>query len=122
MLFETRYFWAVFTTRDAATINKLKAIYDRSRAVYASSVSIYEVFRQTLEQEDMQVAELRAKTIMNEFTIVDVGAEIAEEGARISHRLRIPMADSLIMATAKQLRIPCVTDDPHFTEVKRVWV
>ena len=85
-------------------------------------MSIYEVFRQTLEQEDMQVAELRAKTIMNEFTIVDVGAEIAEEGARISHRLRIPMADSLIMATAKQLRIPCVTDDPHFTEVKRVWV
>jgi predicted nucleic acid-binding protein len=122
VLFETRYFWAVFTTRDAATINKLKAIYDKSNAVYASSVSIYEVFRQTLEREDMQVAELRAKTITNEFTIVDVGAEIAEEGARISHRLRIPMADSLIMATAKQLRVPCVTDDPHFTEVKRVWV
>ena len=122
MLFETRYFWAVFTRRDAATINKLKAIYDKSKTAYASSVSIYEVFRQTLEHEDMQVAELRAKTIMNAFTIMDIGAEIAEEGARISHRLRIPMADSLIMATAKRLRVSCVTDDPHFTEVKRVWV
>jgi predicted nucleic acid-binding protein len=68
------------------------------------------------------VAELRARTIANEYTIADVSAQIAEEGARISHRLRIPMADSLIMATAKSLRVPCVTDDPHFTEVKRVWI
>jgi toxin FitB len=121
VLFETRYFWAVFTTREAATVNKLKAIYDKSKTAYASSISIYEVFRLTLEHEDMQVAELRAKTIMNEFTIVDVDAELAEEGARISHRLRVPMADSLIMATAKRLRVSCVTDDPHFSEVKRVW-
>jgi hypothetical protein len=32
------------------------------------------------------------------------------------------MADSLIMATSKSLRVSCVTDDPHFTEVKRVWI
>jgi predicted nucleic acid-binding protein len=122
VLFETRYFWAVFTARDGKTVNRLRVIYDKSRTAYASTVSIYEVFRQTLEQEDMQVAELRARTIMKEFTIVDVDAEIAEEGARISHRLRIPMADSLIMATSKRLRVSCVTDDPHFTEVKRVWI
>jgi toxin FitB len=122
VLFETRYFWAVFTARDAETVNKLRAIYDKPKTAYASSVSIYEVFRQTLEHEDMQVAELRARTIAKGFTIVDVDAEIAEEGARISHRLRIPMADSLIMATSKRLRVSCVTDDPHFTEVKRVWI
>jgi predicted nucleic acid-binding protein len=122
VLFETRYFWAVFATRDAATVNKLKAIYEGSKTAYASTISIYEVFRLTLEHEDMQVAELRTKTIMNEFTVVDVDAGIAEEGARISHRLRIPMADSLIMATARRLRVSCVTDDPHFTEVKRVWI
>lgn len=122
MLFETRYFWAVLTTRDPATVNKLKAIYDKSKTAYASSITIYEVFRLTLEHEDLQVAELRSKTIMNEFTTVDVDGEIAGEGARISHRLRIPMADSLIMATAKRLHVSCVTDDPHFTEVKRVWI
>jgi predicted nucleic acid-binding protein len=122
VLFETRYFWAVFTARDAKTVNDLKAIYDKSKAAYASSVSIYEIVRQTLEHEDMQVAELRARTIEKEFTIVDIDAGIAEEGARISHRLRVPMADSLIMATSKRLRVSCVTDDPHFTEVKRVWI
>ena len=73
-------------------------------------------------ERDKAVAELRTRTISREYTIVDVSAEIAEEGARIGHRLRIPMADSLIMATSKSLRVSCVTDDPHFTEAKRIWV
>ena len=122
MLFETRYFWAVFTSKDPETTRKLKAIFDKAKAAFASSVSIYEIYKQTIEHDDKMVAELRSRTIANEYTIVDVNAEIAEEGAKISHRLRIPMADSLIMATAKRLRVPCVTDDPHFTEVKRVWI
>lgn len=122
MLFETRYFWAVFTSKDTETIRKLKAIFEKAKTPFASSVSIYEVYKQTIEHDDKAVAELRTRTIANEYTIVDVSAEIAEEGARISHRLRIPMADSLIMATSKSLRVSCVTDDPHFTEVKRVWI
>ena len=61
-------------------------------------------------------------SIANEYEVIEVDSEIAEEGASISHRLRIPMADSLIMATAKQLHLSCVTDDPHFTEVKRTWI
>ena len=122
MLFETRYFWAVFTSKDPDTTRRLKAIFDKAKTAFASSVSIYEIYKQTIEHDDKTVAELRTRTIANEYTIVDVNAEIAEEGAKISHRLRIPMADSLIMATAKRLRVPCVTDDPHFTEVKRVWI
>ncbi len=122
MLFETRYFWAVFTAKNRETVNALRAIFDKSKTAFASSISIFEVYKLTLEHEDKVVAELRADTIEKEFTIVDVNSEIAEEGAKISHRLRIPMADSLIMATSKRLRLPCVTDDPHFTEVKRVWI
>jgi predicted nucleic acid-binding protein len=122
VLFETRYFWAVFTSKDAETTQKLKAIFGKAKTAYASSVSIYEIYKQTIEHDDKAVAELRTRTIENEYTIVDVSADIAEEGARISHRLRIPMADSLIMATSKSLRVSCVTDDPHFTEVKRVWI
>ncbi len=122
MLFETRYFWAVFTATNKETLNALRAIFDRSRTAFASSISIYEVYKLTLAHEDRTVAQLRASTIEKEFMIVDVSAEIAEEGARIGHRLKVPMADALIMATSKRLRVPCVTDDPHFTEVKRVWI
>lgn len=122
MLFETRYFWAVFTAKDSEYVNRLKGIFDASKTRYASSISVYEVYKLTLVQEGKTLADLRATTIKKQLTIVDVDAEIAEEGAKISHKLRVPMADALIMASAKKLRVPCVTDDPHFTEVKRVWV
>lgn len=122
MLFDSRYFWAVFSSKNEETTSKLKGLFERSKTAYVSSISIYEIFKLTLASEDKATAKLRASTVANEYEVVGVDSEIAEEGASISHRLRIPMADSLIMATAKQLHLPCVTDDPHFTEVKRIWI
>jgi len=122
VLFETRYFWSVFTTKDPDQLRKLRIIFENARKKFASAVSIYEVYKLTLSQEGKAVADLRTDTIKKQFTMVEVDSEIAEEGARISHKLRAPMADSLIMATARKLNLPCVTDDPHFTEVKKVWV
>ncbi len=122
MLFDTRYFWAVFTTKNPEHLNKLRSVFDESKNTYASPISLYEVYKLTINQEDQTVADLRVNSIKKEFAIVNVGSEIAEEGARISNRVKVPMADALIMATAKHLRVPCVTDDPHFTEVKRVWI
>ena len=122
MLFETRYFWAVFTSRSQEATNKLKALFDKSKSAFASSITIYEVYKQTLVNEDKTVARLRAETIKRDFDVIDVDSNIAEGGADISHRLRIPMADALIMATAKRFNLPCVTDDPHFSEVKRIWI
>lgn len=122
MLFDTRYFWAVFTTKNPDHLGKLRGIYNEARQAYASSISLYEVYKLTISQEDRTVADLRVDSIKKEFSIVDVDSQIAEEGARISSRLRVPMADALIMATARKLRVPCATDDPHFTEVKRIWI
>ena len=122
MLFETRYFWAVFTAKDPDYLRKLRTLFETSKARFASSISLYEVYKLTLSHDDKAVADLRVNTIKKQFKIVDVNSEIAEEGAKISHRQRAPMADALIMATAKRLRVPCVTDDPHFTEVKKLWV
>jgi predicted nucleic acid-binding protein len=90
MLFETRYFWAVFTSKDAESTRKLKTIFEKTKTAFASSISIYEIYKQTIEHDDKTVAELRTRTIANEYTIVDVSAEIAEEGARISHSCEFP--------------------------------
>ncbi len=87
-----------------------------------SSITIYEIFKLSMEKEGRDVADLRASIIESEFDVVSVESEIAREGARFSAKLRIPMCDALIMATAKKLQVACVTDDPHFTEVRRVWV
>ena len=122
MLFDSRYFWAVFTSKNPEFLNKLRTIFDGSKYAYASSISLYEVYKLTISQEDRTVADLRVDSIKKEFKIIDVDPDIAEEAARISHRVKVPMVDALIMATARKLRVPCATDDPHFTEVKRVWV
>ncbi|MDG6910915.1 MAG: PIN domain-containing protein [Nitrososphaerota archaeon] len=122
MLFDTRYFWAVFTSKSPEEMSKLKALLEKSKSAFASSVTIFEVYKLTLAGEGRAVAKLRADTIEREFDVIDVDKEIAEQGAEISHKLHVPMADALIMATSKRLRLPCVTDDPHFSEVKKVWV
>lgn len=122
MLFETRYFWAVFTEKNPECVKKIRSIFDKSKNKFVSSVSIYEVHKLTLESEGEIVADLRVSTIKRDFEVVNVDSEIAEEGARIAHSHRTPTADSLIMATAKILRLPCVTDDPHFDRVKTVWL
>ncbi len=122
MLFDTRYFWTLLTERDQSIVRKMRKIFEASKKPLVSPISIYEIHKLTLEKEGNAVAELRTATIKSEFTLVDVTSEVAEEGARIGHRLRVPMADALIMATAKEQDVACVTDDPHFTEVRRVWV
>jgi predicted nucleic acid-binding protein len=122
VLFDTRYFWAVFTSKNPEFLKKLRTIFDTSKTAYASAISIYEVYKLTISEEDRTVAGIRVNSIKKEFTIIDVDPMIAEEAARISNRVKVPMADALIMATARKLRVPCATDDPHFTEVKRIWV
>jgi predicted nucleic acid-binding protein len=122
MLFDTRYFWTLFTSKDQDTVGKLRGIYEKSRAPCVSSISIFEVVKLTCATEGKEVAALRAHVIEGEFDVIDVDPGVATTGGEVSHRLRIPMADALIMATAMRLRLPCVTDDPHFSEVKTVWI
>ncbi|MDG6921386.1 MAG: PIN domain-containing protein [Nitrososphaerota archaeon] len=122
MLFDTRYFWAVFTSKSPEETSRLKTLLEKSKSAFASSVTIYEVYKLTLAGEGRAVAKLRTDTIEKEFDVIDIDKEIAEQGAEISHKLHVPMADALIMATSKRLRLPCVTDDPHFAEVRKVWI
>jgi predicted nucleic acid-binding protein len=122
MLFETRYFLVRFETKDSEQLDKLRSLSYRSKSKFVSVITIYEVYKISLEEQGKDVAKIRTEAIEREFEVVGVDTETARDGARLSSKLRIPMADSLIMATAKKLKIPCVTDDPHFSEVKRVWI
>jgi toxin FitB len=122
LLFETRYFWARLAPSSPEQLQKLKELIRKPGRKFVSSITIYEIFKLTIEKEGKDVAELRVRVIESEFEIIQVSAEIAKEGAKIAAKLKIPMADSLIMATAKELSVPCVTDDPHYSEIRKVWV
>ena len=59
MLFDTRYFWAVFTVKNPEFLKKLRSIFDGSKNHITSSISLYEVYKLTIAREDPAVADLR---------------------------------------------------------------
>jgi len=64
------------------------------------SISIYEVFKRVLQQRDESDA-LQAVAVMQQGTVVDLDAAIALNAAKLSVGLRLPMADSVMLATAR---------------------
>jgi len=123
LIYDTKYFWTLYHEKDPKTIRRLKKIYNNSPTNIVSVITIYEIYKLTITNEGKDVAIIRTGSIKNGFEIVGVDANIAEEGARISVKSKKPMADSLIIGTARKLNQTCVTDDPHFqNEVKTVWI
>ncbi|MEM2089395.1 MAG: PIN domain-containing protein [Thermoproteota archaeon] len=100
----------------AKTINMLRT--DKNKVV--SSIVIHEVYRLTMEKDGKEQAELRTRLLEKEFKVVDVDVQIAKISAKLRHKYRIPMADSIIAATAKNLNLVCVTDDEHFSQIQEV--
>jgi len=121
-VYDTRYFWAIYTTKDPEQIGKLKSLLVEKRHRRVSSITLYEIYKLSIANEGKDVAELRCNLVKKDMQVVSVDSYIAEAAARISHQGRIPMADALIMATAKIIGAECITDDPHFTLVKTRWI
>ncbi len=64
------------------------------------SISIYEVFKFVLQRQDEPTA-LQAATLMSRGRVVDLNSTLAMSAAKLSAALKIPMADSIILATAR---------------------
>ncbi len=77
------------------------------------SLTLYEVFKRVLQQRDEGDA-LRAVALMQQGDVVDLDARIAIEAARLSHEIKLPMADSIILATAHAHGATLWTQDADF--------
>jgi predicted nucleic acid-binding protein len=76
-------------------------------------ICIYEVFKRIMQQRDVSVARTNISD-MHEGQIVDLDASLAMSAAHISMELKLPMADSLILATARAHDATLWTQDEHF--------
>ena len=83
------------------------------------SICIYEVFKRLLLDLDEEDA-LQAIGIMSYGRQVDLDRQIAIEAAQISIDLKLAMADSLILATARASDAVVWTQDAHFKNVDGV--
>jgi predicted nucleic acid-binding protein len=83
------------------------------------TVSIYEVFKRVAQQRGEGDA-LQAVALMQQGSVVDLTATIALEAARTSIALGLPMADSIILATARASRATLWTQDVDFAGIDGV--
>ncbi|HEY45682.1 MAG TPA: type II toxin-antitoxin system VapC family toxin, partial [Anaerolineae bacterium] len=83
------------------------------------SLSLYEVFKRVLQQRDEGEA-LRAVTFMQQGSLVDLDSRIALSAAKISVDLGLPMADSIMLATASQHEATLWTQDADFEDIEGV--
>jgi predicted nucleic acid-binding protein len=83
------------------------------------TVSVYEVFKRVAQQRGEGDA-LQAVALMQQGSVVDLTATIALEAARTSSALGLPMADSIILATARASRATLWTQDSDFASIDGV--
>ena len=83
------------------------------------TISLYEVFKRVLQQRGEGEA-LQAIAVMMEGRVVELTAEIALEAARLSVERRLPMADSVMLATARAYDAVLWTQDEDFEGMEGV--
>ncbi len=88
------------------------AIEETARLV-VPSLTIYEVFKRVLQQRDESDA-LRAVAVMQQGRIVDLDVPLALSAARLGLEARLPMADSVVLATARMHGATLWTQDADF--------
>ena len=83
------------------------------------SICIYEVFKRLLADLDEDAA-LLAVGLMSHGREIVLERKIAIDAAHISRELRLPMADSIILATAHAYNATLWTQDAHFKDLEGV--
>jgi len=118
--YDTRFFVEHYYSGDTRVTQSTTSEIRRERDKAVSSIVVHEVYRLTIQKEGRQVAQLRVGLLEKDFEVIPVNHELAVISAEIRQENEIPMADSMIAATASKLRAVCVTDDPHIQKVRGV--
>jgi toxin FitB len=86
---------------------------EKTDELLVPSLTIYEVFKRVLQQRAEDDA-LRAVAVMQQGSVVDLDARLALSAARIGLETRMPMADSVVLATARLHDASLWTQDADF--------
>ena len=82
-------------------------------------ISIYEVFKRVLQQRSETDA-LQAVGQMAQGQVIELNQTVALSAAKLSADLKLPMADSIILATAQAYHAVLWTQDADFKNVAGV--
>ena len=83
------------------------------------SISIYEVFKRVLQQRGENAA-LQATALMQQGRTAELTASLALAAAHLSIEESLPMADSIMLATARAFDATLWTQDADFASIAGV--
>lgn len=83
------------------------------------TICLYEVFKRVLIQFGRAQA-VEKTALMRQGQIIDFTGAIALDAAVLSAELKLPMADSIILATAQNYGAVIWTQDAHFADIEGV--
>lgn len=94
------------------------AIEDISRLV-VPTLCLFEVFKRILQQRNESDA-MRAVALMRQGRCIELADSLALSAARLAVELKLALADSIILCTARQQQAALWTQDGHFEGLENV--
>ena len=86
---------------------------EKLNGVLVPTICIHEVFKKVLQERGEGPA-LEVAALMQRGSVVELNATIAMNAAKLGSELGLPLADSVILATARAHHAPVWTQDTHF--------
>jgi predicted nucleic acid-binding protein len=83
------------------------------------AISLFEVFKRILQQRVENEA-LQAVALMMKGTIVELDVDLSIEAALVGTERKLPLADSILLATARKYYATIWTKDRDFEHVEGV--
>ena len=113
--------WIEFFT-DGPQANDFAPAIEASSQLIVPTLSLLEVFKWVL-REHGESAAIQATALMQRGHVVELSAQLALEAAQLGLAHHLPMADSVILATARQHKARLLTMDSDFAELSDVvWI
>jgi predicted nucleic acid-binding protein len=88
-------------------------VVENAGSVLVPTISLFEVFKRVLIEKNRDDA-LEAVALMKEGRVIDLDDSLALAAAELSYELKLPLADSIILATARAHNATLWTQDAHF--------
>jgi predicted nucleic acid-binding protein len=92
---------------------------EKLEEVLVPTMCVLEVFKKVLAERGEGPA-LEVAALMQQGSVVELDAMLAMNAAKLWRELRLPLADSVILASARAHGAPIWTQDAHFKDVPGV--
>ncbi len=104
---------------DGPNAGKFAEPIQETSSLIVPTLSMYEVFKVALREKGEDAA-LQVVAIMKQGQEVELNSNIAIQAAKVSFDLKIPMADAIILTTARLYQATVWTQDNDFAGISGV--